>query len=64
MGKKAVQLNRQAASKLEVLDNSVIYQQDGDMSRGYLYFKNFDSLQNFIMNKKRPIYSRKGNKIF
>ena len=47
-----------------MLDNSVIYQQDGDLSKGVLYFKNLDSLKSFILNKKRPIYSRKGNKVF
>jgi hypothetical protein len=47
-----------------VLDTNVIYQQDGDLSKGVLYFKNLDSLKSFILNKKRPIYSRKGNKVF
>jgi hypothetical protein len=34
------------------------------MSRGVLYFKNLDSLKSFLINKKRPIFSRKGNKIY
>ena len=42
----------------------MIYQQDGDLTKGVLYFKNLDSLKSFILNKKRPIYSRKGNKVF
>lgn len=28
-----------------------------------LYFKNLDSLKSFIMNKKRPIFSKQGDRI-
>ena len=62
MGKKVGQLK--ANAKLEVLDKSVLYQQDNDQSKGVLYFKNLDSLKHFLINKKRPIYSRKGDKIY
>ena len=34
------------------------------MTRGVLYFKNLDSLKSFLINKKRPIFSRKGDKIY
>ena len=51
-------IHGQDRTKYEVLDKNVIYQQDGDMSKGVLYFKNLDSLKSFLSNKKRPIFSK------
>ena len=66
IGKKAqALLNKQTISQLDILDSNVIYQQNGDQTKGVLYFKNFESLQDFLLKRtnKRPVYSKKRDKV-
>jgi hypothetical protein len=49
IGKKAqALLNKHATSQIQIVDKNVIYQENGDHTKGVLYFKNLNSLQGFM----------------